>query len=129
MLGPKDLSSTLRSGVILSPGGLGRDVLSRSLHREGSLPYTPILAYPDCLPQLFLKRTRIPASAEAVYAWHTEPGALERLTPPWERAQVIEPTGGIEEPGSRGSLPIATASRPKHSPTALLCSAGPRALW
>lgn len=35
----------------------------------------------------FVARTRIPASAEAVFDWHEAPGAFERLTPPWERVQ------------------------------------------
>lgn len=48
----------------------------------------------------FLKRTRIAAAAEAVFAWHAEPGALERLTPPWEPVRVVERSGGIE-PGAR----------------------------
>lgn len=51
-------------------------------------------------PELFLYRTRIPASADRVFAWHAEPGTLERLTPPWERVRVLERTGGLE-PGAR----------------------------
>ena len=43
----------------------------------------------------FRYRTRIPASAEAVFRWHTRPGAFERLTPPWEHVEVIERTGGV----------------------------------
>lgn len=43
----------------------------------------------------FRYRTRIAASAEDVFRWHTRPGALERLTPPWERVEVVERTGGI----------------------------------
>jgi uncharacterized protein len=43
----------------------------------------------------FRYRTRIEASAEEVFRWHTRPGALERLTPPWEHVEVIERTGGI----------------------------------
>jgi ligand-binding SRPBCC domain-containing protein len=46
---------------------------------------------------LFTKRTRIRASADAVYRWHAEPGALERLTPPGERLRVVSRTGGIED--------------------------------
>lgn len=43
----------------------------------------------------FRYRTRIEAPAEEVFRWHTRPGALERLTPPWEPVEVIERTGGI----------------------------------
>ncbi len=46
--------------------------------------------------QTFIRRSRIEATAAAVYAWHAKPDALERLTPPWEHVKVIEKTGGIE---------------------------------
>jgi ligand-binding SRPBCC domain-containing protein len=46
--------------------------------------------------ETFVRRSRINASADVVYAWHALPGALERLTPPGEHVQVIEKTGGIE---------------------------------
>lgn len=45
------------------------------------------------------RSVRLPFPAEAVFAWHTRPGALERLTPPWERVQVLERSGGIEDGG------------------------------
>lgn len=48
-------------------------------------------------PELFIKRSRIPASAETVFAWHKLPGALERLTPPWEHVQVLEDSGSLED--------------------------------
>jgi uncharacterized protein len=54
----------------------------------------------------FQRRTRIEASAEAVFAWHAGPGALVRLTPPWERVVVEERLGGIEE-GARVVLRVA----------------------
>lgn len=44
-------------------------------------------------------RTRINAPAEEVFNWHERPGAFERLLPPWERAEVIERRGGIENGG------------------------------
>ena len=45
------------------------------------------------------RSVRLPFPADTVFAWHTRPGALERLTPPWERIQVIERSGGIEDGG------------------------------
>jgi ligand-binding SRPBCC domain-containing protein len=51
--------------------------------------------------ELFVYRSQMPVSADAVYAWHAEPEALARLTPPWESVRVIEQTGGIDELGSR----------------------------
>jgi uncharacterized protein len=56
--------------------------------------------------ELFIYRSRIPASAEEVYRWHALPGALTRLTPPWENSQVVEKTGGIEHPGSRVKIRV-----------------------
>jgi uncharacterized protein (TIGR01777 family) len=51
----------------------------------------------------FTKRSRIAAPASEVFAWHTRPGAFDRYNPPWEPAQVLERTGGIEN-GSRALL-------------------------
>jgi ligand-binding SRPBCC domain-containing protein len=48
----------------------------------------------------FVFRSRMPAPADAVYRWHAAPGAFERLRPPWEKAHVVESTGGIEDLGS-----------------------------
>lgn len=51
-------------------------------------------------PVAVLERTsRLPFPAETVFAWHERPGALERLTPPWEQVQVLERSGGIEDGG------------------------------
>jgi len=51
------------------------------------------------------RSTRLPFSAEQVWAWHVRPGAFERLTPPWERARVLERPTGLEE-GSRVVLEV-----------------------
>ncbi len=40
--------------------------------------------------------SRMAASAPSVFEWHARPGALERLSPPWERFDVMERVGGIE---------------------------------
>jgi uncharacterized protein len=45
------------------------------------------------------RSVRLPFPADTVFAWHTRPGALERLTPPWERVEVLERSGGIEDGG------------------------------
>lgn len=44
--------------------------------------------------QTFVRRCQIAAPVEAAFRWHARPGALERLTPPWERISVEERTGG-----------------------------------
>jgi len=38
--------------------------------------------------------------AAEVFAWHTRPGALERLTPPWESLRVVGRSGGVEPGGT-----------------------------
>ena len=45
--------------------------------------------------ETFLHRTRIEAPAEEVFRWHTRPGALARLTPPWEPVEIVAQRGGI----------------------------------
>jgi uncharacterized protein (TIGR01777 family) len=47
----------------------------------------------------------LPVGVEEAFAWHQRPGAFERLTPPWERVEVVERTGGIED-GARMVLRI-----------------------
>lgn len=37
--------------------------------------------------------TEVPMSADAVYAWHTRPGAMERLVPHWEELKVLAREG------------------------------------
>jgi uncharacterized protein len=59
------------------------------------------------MSELFVYRSRMPASAETVYRFHAEPGALQRLTPPWEKAKLIASNGSIEIPGSRVTLRVS----------------------
>lgn len=58
------------------------------------------------MSELFVYRSSMPASADAVYAWHALPDAFMRLTPPWENARVIERSGGIDQPGSRVKIRV-----------------------
>jgi ligand-binding SRPBCC domain-containing protein len=53
--------------------------------------------------QTFVKHTRIEAPAQEVFAWHTGPRALERLTPPWQSIRVIDRSGGVKD-GDRITL-------------------------
>ena len=54
----------------------------------------------------FERRTRLEAPAEEVYGWHARPGALERLSPPWDPPVVESRTGGIEDAGARVVLRV-----------------------
>jgi hypothetical protein len=51
--------------------------------------------------ETFVARSRLPASAEDAWAWHARPGALERLSPPWERVEIAERSGDGIEKGTR----------------------------
>ena len=41
--------------------------------------------------ETFERTVRLGVSAEQAYAWHARPGAIDRLKPPWQRLEVIEP--------------------------------------
>src|SRR3954452_22687875 len=60
----------------------------------------------------FVKESRIEAPPAAVFAFHESPGALQRLTPPWEKVELVEGGESIR-PGSRVVL------RTKVGPVAL----------
>jgi ligand-binding SRPBCC domain-containing protein len=47
--------------------------------------------------------SRIGAPPERVFAFHESAGAIERLTPPWERV-AVESGGGSIRPGARVTL-------------------------
>jgi hypothetical protein len=44
----------------------------------------------------FVKESLIEAEPERVFAFHELPDALQRLTPPWEKARVIEPARDLQ---------------------------------
>jgi hypothetical protein len=54
--------------------------------------------------EIFDISTRLPVSAAAAFAWHERPGALERLTPPWERVDLVAREGEGVHPGTRVTL-------------------------
>lgn len=43
----------------------------------------------------YRKKSLIAAPVEDVFAWHARPGAIERLTPPWESVRLIKTSGHI----------------------------------
>jgi uncharacterized protein (TIGR01777 family) len=61
--------------------------------------------------RLFQKRSIIPAPVDEVFAWHERPGALERLSPPWDTPRVIRHTGGIR-PGTEVTLKMKAGPIP-----------------
>src|SRR3954449_13481096 len=87
----------------------------------------------------FVKESRIEATPAAVFAFHESPGALERLTPPWERVELVEGGGSIR-PGSRvvlrtriGPVPLRwVAEHTEYEPPRTFADrqvSGPFASW
>jgi uncharacterized protein (TIGR01777 family) len=48
----------------------------------------------------FTARSRVGVSIREAFAWHMRPGAFERLTPPWERVEMLDRGEGVKD-GSR----------------------------
>jgi uncharacterized protein (TIGR01777 family) len=48
---------------------------------------------------VFRSRIELDHPVEDVFAYHTRPGAFERLSPPWEGVRVVRKRGGIEPGG------------------------------
>jgi uncharacterized protein (TIGR01777 family) len=70
------------------------------------------------MAETFTFTSRIPAPADRVFQWHLQPGALERLTPPWQQVAVVEKRGGIAEGGEvvlqmrgPGGMPLRWVAR------------------
>ena len=55
---------------------------------------------------VFERQTEIPCSAAALFRWHAAPLAFERLAPPWDRIEVLEPLPRLED-GARTTLTTA----------------------
>lgn len=45
----------------------------------------------------FTRQTIIKADVPDVFAWHARPGAIERLSPPWDPLEVVHQSGGIQK--------------------------------
>jgi len=56
-----------------------------------------------------IARVSLPVPVDEAFAWHERPGALERLSPPWERTRILEREGTIRD-GDR--VVLSTASAP-----------------
>lgn len=66
----------------------------------------------------FRRRLRVPVPVETLFAWHERPGAFQRMSPPWDRPEVVSHTGGIRD-GARVTLrvhagPVPTTWRLEH---------------
>lgn len=45
----------------------------------------------------FIKRVHAPVSVQELFAWHERPGAFQRLSPPWDPAELLTPHPGIRD--------------------------------
>jgi len=67
---------------------------------------------------IFEQRTALPFSTHQLYRYHINPGAFERLTPPWEKVEVAEPDSGINEGHVRhlkiGPWPVSISWKAIH---------------
>ncbi|KPA16597.1 nucleoside-diphosphate sugar epimerase [Candidatus Magnetomorum sp. HK-1] len=55
----------------------------------------------------FIKKSHLSVPVEKAFYWHEQPGAIQRLTPPWEKIRVIKRTGGIQE-GGKATFKVKT---------------------
>ncbi len=87
----------------------------------------------------FVKESRIDAAPEAVFAFHEAPGAFQKLIPPWETVEVVEPPESLQ-PGNRvvlrtwlGPLPLRwVAVHTEYDPPHLFVDrqeSGPFSRW
>ena len=60
---------------------------------------------------VFHHSSRLAHPAERVYDWHACPGALHRLSPPWESVELLEHSGGIGA-GARAVLEVRVGRVP-----------------
>jgi uncharacterized protein (TIGR01777 family) len=56
-------------------------------------------------PRLFTWKSTIPLPVSEVFAWHTRPGAFERLNPPWRPVRVIQAPRSLQ-PGSAVAISL-----------------------
>jgi uncharacterized protein len=61
----------------------------------------------------FVYRSRMPANAAEVFAWHMRQGAFQRLAPPWDRLRVLEDGSPIRE-GSRAEIELSLGPLHRH---------------
>jgi hypothetical protein len=45
----------------------------------------------------FRRSLELPVPRDELFAWHARPGAFERLSPSWQRLEVVAQSGGIED--------------------------------
>lgn len=46
---------------------------------------------------MYVARQQVAAPIEEVFAWHSRPGALERLSPPWQPVRVLQESASLRD--------------------------------
>ena len=59
----------------------------------------------------FIRKAEIAAPVEEVFAWHARPGAISRLSPPWDPLRLISVSNGIH-PGSYVTMELQAGPVP-----------------
>ena len=60
----------------------------------------------------------IDAGRDEVFSWHTRPGAITRLTPPWQPVTVLREAGSLRDGRAILSLPGGLRWVAAHQPDA-----------
>lgn len=85
-----------RLSLSLPNGLFGDQEKSRELSKPG---------FEETLMAEFIQRCLLPVSAEEALAWHSRPGAFDRLLPPWEKIEIVKPAPSLTN-GSRAELAL-----------------------
>ena len=48
------------------------------------------------MPYTFERSVELPVSVKEAFEWHTRPGALARMTPPWDKIEIIRNDNSIQ---------------------------------
>lgn len=65
---------------------------------------------------MYVATQQIARPVPEVFAWHTRPGALERLSPPWQPVRVIREAGSLREGTAVLGLPAGRRWVAQHLP-------------
>ena len=61
----------------------------------------------------FIQKSVMPVSADELLAWHSRPGAFERLLPPWENIEIIRTASSLTG-GAQAELAVRIGPFRKH---------------
>ena len=70
----------------------------------------------------------IDADRDEVFSWHTRPGAITRLIPPWQPVRVLREAGSLRDGRATLTLPGGLRWVAAHQPDAQRASTWPRSL-